>query len=573
MQKPITSYSGSESYIFVCYAHRDAAIVYPDLVNLDKQNINIWYDEGISAGTTWRGEIAAAIKGSEKLLFYISKSSLKSGHCLREVDYALDNDIEILPIFLDGSQLPDELQLSLNRVQALYRNSDPRYHQHLISALSHRGRFSSSKRGSAHRRKSPRLAFAAAVLVISAGIFGYQYLTVESERQSMEAGSPSTTAFDRYLTGLELWRRWDKDGNLDRAIAHFEEATALDPNFALAFAQLSEAQRIQYRLTGDETFLQEAETAAEQGMQVNPNLAPVQLALGKIQLSNGNTDLAVASISRAFELDPNNANASQALADIYALQGRTQEAEATFRRARALEPENLFVLNGFANFLLDQSRFEEAVEVLQDLVQQAPDHYAGLVNLGSALTEAGRVTEAIPIYERATSIQPSYIGYASLAAALGRVGRYEEAVTALENALVIEDTDWLAWGNLGYVYSWMEGRSEEARQAFNRAIELGEEQRRQEPRDPFYLSYLALYYAKLGNRELALQRIESALSLAPNVGEILATAAETHELLGNREQALSYVQAALNQNFPAQQFQRNPEFDALITDARISSNF
>ncbi len=86
--------------------------------------MHLWYDEGISAGSSWRGDIATAIKGAAKFLFYISESSLASSHCLREVDYALSNDIEIIPVYLDDSGLPGELDLVLNRVQALFRETD-----------------------------------------------------------------------------------------------------------------------------------------------------------------------------------------------------------------------------------------------------------------------------------------------------------------------------------------------------------------------------------------------------------------------------------------------------------------
>ena len=45
--------------MFVCYAHSDADSVYADLVELRNNGVNIWYDEGIPAGSSWRGEIAA----------------------------------------------------------------------------------------------------------------------------------------------------------------------------------------------------------------------------------------------------------------------------------------------------------------------------------------------------------------------------------------------------------------------------------------------------------------------------------------------------------------------------------
>ncbi len=50
MDKPFPSYDGDEPYVFVCYAHEDSDIVYPEIAWLREQGTNLWYDEGIAAG-------------------------------------------------------------------------------------------------------------------------------------------------------------------------------------------------------------------------------------------------------------------------------------------------------------------------------------------------------------------------------------------------------------------------------------------------------------------------------------------------------------------------------------------
>lgn len=135
MEKPFTAYKGDEPYIFVCYAHEDSAIVYPEIKWLHQQGVKIWYDEGISAGRIWRKEIAEAIQGASKFLYYVSKAALASDHCNREVDYALDKAFDVVPVFLEETQLTPELDLALNRVQALHRKNDTSYQQHLLDAV------------------------------------------------------------------------------------------------------------------------------------------------------------------------------------------------------------------------------------------------------------------------------------------------------------------------------------------------------------------------------------------------------------------------------------------------------
>jgi pimeloyl-ACP methyl ester carboxylesterase len=135
VDKPFPAYQGDNPYVFVCYAHNDEDVVYPEIAWLREHGINIWYDEGISAGKVWRRELAEVIQGAAKILYYISNASLQSEHCNREVNYALDKGIEIVPVYMDESELTPELDLALNRVQALHRADDTRYRQHLLEGL------------------------------------------------------------------------------------------------------------------------------------------------------------------------------------------------------------------------------------------------------------------------------------------------------------------------------------------------------------------------------------------------------------------------------------------------------
>lgn len=135
MEKPFPAYIGDEPFIFVCYAHANHDVVYPEIAWLHGQGINIWYDEGISAGRVWRAEIAEAMDGATKVVYYISKASLESIHCNREINYALDKDCDVLPVYLEAVELTPDLQIGLSRVQALFRGSDSDYQQHLLSAL------------------------------------------------------------------------------------------------------------------------------------------------------------------------------------------------------------------------------------------------------------------------------------------------------------------------------------------------------------------------------------------------------------------------------------------------------
>jgi len=568
VNKPFAAYSGDEPYVFVCYAHRDSAVVYADLIHLRDNGVNIWYDEGIPAGTAWRGEIAGAIKGAQKFIFFISEASLRSSHCLREVDYALNHDLEIIPVYLENCVLPTELEFGLNRVQALFRHQDVRFIERLLGAL--RGKRAPAALRSATQGRKPRwdllLVLAAVVL---APLIWLQWEQPADIQRTDARPSAVPTAYDHYLEGLSLIERWDKDDNLERAIGLFREAAGIDPDFALAYARLAEALRLRYSVTREGNWLEEAATFANEAMRLNPGLAPVQVARGQVQAAQGNIDLAFASFERALTIDPNDAAANQAIARVYERQGRLDAAEAAFKKAIALDPDSLIFRDSYANFLFRQSRFDDATDQWRDVIRVAPDHFGVLVNLGSALSELDKLAEAITMFERAIEIRPNYMAYVNLGTAYGRADRYSDAVAAFEKALEIDGSDSLAWGNLAYVYSWQDGMERQAFESFDRAIELAEAARQQKPRDPFVHSDLALYYAKTGRPELAQQRLDTALVLSPESGEVLASAAAVYELTGQRERAIEMARKARDQGYSQQRLQRNPDLAVLHTDPRM----
>ena len=119
METPFAAYTGDQSFVFVCYAHEDSDVVFPEMAWLRDQGANLWYDEGVSAGKNWRTAIGDSLLSASHVLFYISAASLKSDHCNREINLALDEGKDVVPVYIDDVELTTDLKVGLNRVQAL----------------------------------------------------------------------------------------------------------------------------------------------------------------------------------------------------------------------------------------------------------------------------------------------------------------------------------------------------------------------------------------------------------------------------------------------------------------------
>lgn len=421
---------------------------------------------------------------------------------------------------------------------------------------------------SAESRRSRAAAAAALIVAILAIGAGGTYYWRLRHQPTIGGTVVRASVFEGYHQAVELMKRWDKEGNLPRATALLDDATKADPTFALGFARLAESQRLAYALSRDSAVLEAAARNAEEALRLNPELAPVQVTWGRVQALRGNGDLAMASFERAVRIDPNDSDAQLAIARQYERLGRLDDADAAFRKAGQLEPEGLAPHDFYANYLYRQGRFTDAIREWQTAIQLAPDAGPVWVNLGAALSETGRLDEAIQAYKMAMMIKPSDMGYNNLGAAYHRTGRYAEAVGAFDKAIEMSGGNYLFHGNLATSYWRMPNAELQARKSFARAIELGEQTRKDNPRDASVCRNLASYYARIGNAPLALQRIGTALTLAPTAPDILAGGAEVYELLGQRPKAIELARKSLAQGYTRERLAQYAELAPLLSQMK-----
>ena len=190
-ESPMPAYSGDEPYVFICYAHHDDGIVHEELRWLQDAGVNVWYDEGIGGGTIWRAELADRIENAKLVLFFTSPASVQSEHCNRELNYALDCNRPILPVYLEETELPGDLRIGLARVQAIHRHELQKdgYREKLLAAISGTTSVSASAPVAASMRSSWMgwLAFTAVLVIAAVGA----WLVLDAQTQTATASVQS----------------------------------------------------------------------------------------------------------------------------------------------------------------------------------------------------------------------------------------------------------------------------------------------------------------------------------------------------------------------------------------------
>ena len=137
MEIPFQAYRGSEAYVFVCYAHSNADVVYSEITGLHNEGIRICYDEGISPGELFTEELATLIEGASLFLYFVTPASVASRNCLNEVQFATSRDMRVVAVHLEETTLPKGLELSIGLAQAIlkYQLSAADYQRKLHATL------------------------------------------------------------------------------------------------------------------------------------------------------------------------------------------------------------------------------------------------------------------------------------------------------------------------------------------------------------------------------------------------------------------------------------------------------
>ena len=120
--RAVSAYSGKRNFVFISYAHNDLARVKPYLKMLEREGYDYWYDDSIQTGTEWQGVIASNLADCACFFAFISKSSVQSEYCLKEINYATSKNKPIAVILLDDVPLPPVLEMHLASLQAVQRS-------------------------------------------------------------------------------------------------------------------------------------------------------------------------------------------------------------------------------------------------------------------------------------------------------------------------------------------------------------------------------------------------------------------------------------------------------------------
>ena len=253
--------------------------------------------------------------------------------------------------------------------------------------------------------------------------------SLELERATAGSGEGDPRALELYLEARQHWRR-RTPAALDRARMLFEQALAIDPDFARANAGLADTYLLQidYGLLAPAEAAQLAERHAVRAVSLDPRSAEAWATLGLLRMSVGQLDAAETALERAIELDPRYEMAPMWLAAVHGRRGRFDEQRRVLEETRELNPLEPVVNANLATSLADAGRQEEALEVLAQVLAVTPDDDLLLRTLAAVEAQGGRLDRALVAARRAHAVDATApANIASYGGLLLRVEDFERA--------------------------------------------------------------------------------------------------------------------------------------------------
>ncbi|HET6891683.1 MAG TPA: protein kinase, partial [Pyrinomonadaceae bacterium] len=225
-------------------------------------------------------------------------------------------------------------------------------------------------------------------------------VTAEESARLASARSVDPQAHEAYLLGRyhlgkENLQDWE------RAIEHFQRAIGFAPDYAEAYAGLSDSllQQATFAVKPSKEVVPPARDAALKAIELDEQLAEAHTALGNVKYYY-DWDWAGAEkeFKRALELNPASLIVHIAYGHLLSSLGRRDEAVREGQLAVQLDPSSAEAHTALGRFLYRARRYEEALPVLQRAVQLEPRSIGANTRLGSVYTQLGRYTEAIAVY-------------------------------------------------------------------------------------------------------------------------------------------------------------------------------
>jgi tetratricopeptide (TPR) repeat protein len=277
--------------------------------------------------------------------------------------------------------------------------------------------------------------------------------------EKAKLGARQTVAietYDLYLKGRYFQYKATGE-SLKKAIDYFEQALAIDPHYAQAYAGLADAHLVLpiYSSSRPQETYQKGRRAAIRALEIDNTLAEAHTSMGFVKYAydwdwrGGEEEL-----KQAIELNPGYAMAHYHYAHYLLRVNRFDEAIAEMEKAQKLDPLSLEINRELGTILIWAGQFDRAIEVLRKTVEMDPNHPYTHLLLGLAYSAKSMNEEALREFEREREVLGVWNAAAecSIANWHALVGKRDKALDILNTFLMRSKTEYVPPTFIGLLY-------------------------------------------------------------------------------------------------------------------------
>jgi TolB-like protein/Tfp pilus assembly protein PilF len=255
---------------------------------------------------------------------------------------------------------------------------------------------------------------------------------------SMRSITNSGEAFILYLKGRYRLTRHTQD-DVEAASQFFEQAVAVDPRFASAYAMMAQCQMFLgfFGFIPTKEAFERAQPSLNRAIELDSDLDIAHMIMGRLlQDRDWNWPAAEAELRRAIELSPNSAEAHYRYGLLLLTLGRSAEAVAEVKMAEELDPLSVAVNQVAGTVLYYEGRYSDAKESFLRAIEIEPRAALAHTNLGLVYFEEGKLEPAVAEISKALELDPkNYFFRADLCYVFSRAGMVEQARQLLSEAV------------------------------------------------------------------------------------------------------------------------------------------
>ena len=257
----------------------------------------------------------------------------------------------------------------------------------------------------------------------------------EKEEHLIKAPTTNVTAYTYFLKGLHFWNKLTP-ADCRKAIECFEQAIALEPTYAQAYA-MSAAAYSYLGATGQmpaTRAFEIVERHADKALELDSSIAESHIAKASVYLFyEWKWKEAYERLQKAIRLNPSAVDAYDLLGLYYIVMGEKEKAVQTLEEAERMDPLSPVIIQSLGSMYIFAERYDEAIRQADKLLEMDPKMRISIEMKGWATGMKGDWREALVFFEEFQRLTNHPLkGWMGAGFAYGKLGMKEKALEVIK---------------------------------------------------------------------------------------------------------------------------------------------